>query len=529
MVAVAVAQHSDEPIFNTEAEMAVLGSAILSASKDRLDWFCQNVPPQAFLVDAHRVVAKAIIELHAAGSSVEFLTIKNWLARHGGLDRIGGEDYLIAIGEAVSSAANIEHYARIVMGDAGKREIEQLLKRIQAGCRNGRTVPQILRAIDNGVKHLKFAQMDSDDEEILPLSAYDAETPHWLWEGYIRVGHLNLLEGRGGVSKSTLMLALAMHGSIGKEPLTGRPTEKFKTLYIGRQDSPSEIRGVVEKLGGDASFVFPYDKSLSLDDGGLAWLERTIRRLDVRLVCIDPLKNYFPPSIKSEFDNIALGRFFDGLRSIAQSTQTAIWGVRHFAGATLGKSIENLAAGGQEWRNSARSQLVMLPHPDRKRYPRLVGCFPARGSINAPAGDYFGTDWWNGQFMWVPLEGMHIEAWIEAYPALAAHLGLESEGRRTNTGRPKSDKRVKAEEWLTGKINEFGFASYAEMMKFGAEEDIDRQIFRHAAAALGLEYGETCGMKGYAKKTAKQTDGESCAEVQNTSAHSAQDDFRFES
>ncbi len=116
-----VAPHS------LEAEVSVLGAAMLSrnAASDVLEL----LRPEDFYRTAHRVVFEAIGDLMHRGEVVDAVTLLDHLASREQLDEVGGSGAVHDLVEAVPTAANAVHYARIV------REKSLLRRLIDTGTR----------------------------------------------------------------------------------------------------------------------------------------------------------------------------------------------------------------------------------------------------------------------------------------------------------------------------------------------------------------------------------------------------------
>lgn len=277
-----------------------------------------------------------------------------------------------------------------------------------------------------------------DEFVVAGLASHGPESPDWIWEPIIRRQHLNLIEAKGSVGKSTLAVAISLHVGNGRAPF-GTVAGCGRTLYIARQDRPGEIRYRTQIFEGlDIDCIRPWPApGFVLNDEGLRRLAAMIDANDIVHVVFDPVKAFFPAAIRQEFDNIGLNRLFDDLRVVAEQTNVAMTLIRHFSRMPKGRPITDLGAGGEEWRNSARTQLVMLPHPDSQRYPRFAGVFPARGSINAPPGAPFGFDIRQGQFVWVPPHAFPLDTYCEHYEAVAQHYGRQEDYQESRrSGRP---------------------------------------------------------------------------------------------
>lgn len=97
---------------NQEAEIAVLGSLIID--RDAIAVSIPILDSSSFYTDANQKIYAAIITLYDHNKAVDVLTLVEELKKRGDLDKVGGPSYLASLASAIPTAANIEHYARIV-------------------------------------------------------------------------------------------------------------------------------------------------------------------------------------------------------------------------------------------------------------------------------------------------------------------------------------------------------------------------------------------------------------------------------
>ena len=100
------------PPQNIEAEMAVLGSMMLD--EKAVSIAIELLENSYFYKDSHRKIFEAMCNLYGNNKAIDLVTINDELKRTGGLELIGGTSFLTEIVNAVPSAANIIHYARLV-------------------------------------------------------------------------------------------------------------------------------------------------------------------------------------------------------------------------------------------------------------------------------------------------------------------------------------------------------------------------------------------------------------------------------
>ncbi|NTV53110.1 MAG: replicative DNA helicase [Candidatus Firestonebacteria bacterium] len=100
------------PPQNIEAERSTLGSMLLD--RDAIGRVFEILTDDAFYVDAHRRIFRAILDLYDRNEPVDYVTLTDLLARWGDLEKLGGAAYLTQLTDSVPTSAHAEHYARIV-------------------------------------------------------------------------------------------------------------------------------------------------------------------------------------------------------------------------------------------------------------------------------------------------------------------------------------------------------------------------------------------------------------------------------
>jgi replicative DNA helicase len=111
-----------------EVERAVLGAMMLEA--DAIAPAIELIGPNAFYDPKHRKLFDAMINLFGRGHPVDMLTVSDELKRMGVLESIGGSYFLSQLTSEISTAANIEHHARIVVEKSLLRELIGTMTRL---------------------------------------------------------------------------------------------------------------------------------------------------------------------------------------------------------------------------------------------------------------------------------------------------------------------------------------------------------------------------------------------------------------
>ena len=109
------------PPHSIEAEESVIGGVLLD--NEAFDRIADVVKPEDFYVERHARILSAMAALSDSAMPMDAVTIAERLRQRGDLERIGGVAFLLELSERVPTAANVEHYARIVKEKATIRRL----------------------------------------------------------------------------------------------------------------------------------------------------------------------------------------------------------------------------------------------------------------------------------------------------------------------------------------------------------------------------------------------------------------------
>lgn len=107
------------PPFNLDAERSVLGAALLE--RDALFSVIENLSPDDFYDPRHRSAFEVISAMAAKDVAVDSLTFKDELVKQGLDERIGGQPFIAALLDAVTTTANVDYHVGIVRDKAVHR------------------------------------------------------------------------------------------------------------------------------------------------------------------------------------------------------------------------------------------------------------------------------------------------------------------------------------------------------------------------------------------------------------------------
>lgn len=111
-----------------DLEEAILGALMLE--KNALTAVVEFLRPEHFYSDQHKEIFQAIIDLFKSSEPVDMRTVVAQLRKNGKLEVAGGAFYIAELTSKVSSAANIEYHARIIIEMAIKRDLIQIASQV---------------------------------------------------------------------------------------------------------------------------------------------------------------------------------------------------------------------------------------------------------------------------------------------------------------------------------------------------------------------------------------------------------------
>ncbi|MBL7074787.1 replicative DNA helicase [candidate division KSB1 bacterium] len=96
-----------------EVEQAVLGAMLIES--EAIGKVVEILDETAFYREGHRKIFRAVVSLYERNEAVDLVTMSEELKKRKQLDDLGGSYYLTELVQRVSSAANVEYHARIVL------------------------------------------------------------------------------------------------------------------------------------------------------------------------------------------------------------------------------------------------------------------------------------------------------------------------------------------------------------------------------------------------------------------------------
>lgn len=380
----------DMPLFSEEAEMAALGSMIMS-DKAAAE-VAAYLSASDFYRPAHKVIFKALATMVANNVGMDLVNLRNQLVSAGDLLTAGGEDYLIFLGEYVPSVANAMNYAHTVKDKSSRRTvIREARKLIDLA---GKDVPpseilikkQALADLPmNGYMSRKVLETHGFDKTFSGVSLTHLIKP------YLPKGKAILLDADGGTGKSSFLIALAAALSRGFDPITGQQVEPVRTLYLHKgEDQSEELQTVYIANDGDPSMIrYVTDDSLVFDAKGIERIGNTIVDGKYELLGVDAFFYFLQGIVRDTNANMPALQVMQPFNAMLAATQATAVDVRHTTKGRLEREASDLGMGTVQFRNSHRGQLVMRWDPKDQEENKRVIVTDEKGSLLNPRGKPF--------------------------------------------------------------------------------------------------------------------------------------------
>ncbi|MFW5888491.1 MAG: replicative DNA helicase [Patescibacteria group bacterium] len=218
---ISVAEESAErmPPQNIEAEQSLLSCVLID--KDAIIKIIDIISDDDFYKDYHKMIYKAMTDLYGKHDAIDILTLSNRLEEKKILEKIGGRTYLAHLSNFVTTASNVENYAKIVQQKATLRRLQAAANEIvQMSYREDQDVDQILDQTEQTIFKVsqKYSQNVFHSIDNLLTQAFDRIDELHKQSGKLRgitTGFADLDNLLAGFQKSDLVI-IAARPSVGK-------------------------------------------------------------------------------------------------------------------------------------------------------------------------------------------------------------------------------------------------------------------------------------------------------------------------
>lgn len=389
------------PPHDLSAEESVLGSILIDS--EAIVKIGERLRPESFYSQDHQAIYEAMEKLYENREPIDAVTLTNQLKKLKKLKQAGGASKIAELSNAVSTAANIEHYAKLVVESFVKRRVISLSAELStkafdpgvestelmdmaeqrifkvAQTRSDKAFTPLKDTLVESFERLDELQRSGDDLRGLPTGFTDLDR---TLAGLQR-SNLIILAARPGMGKTALALNMAQYISVSAGKKVG-----FFSLEMSKEElvdrllvSQADIDAWRLKTGrldqqdflklSDAMGVLA-DAPLFIDDTpGMSIYEmRTkARRLaveqDVDLIVMDYLQLAHGRTRDNRVQEV--GEISQGLKNIARELRIPV-----LALSQLNRAVES--------RGSSTPQLSDL---------RESGCLTGESRVYLPASGQY--------------------------------------------------------------------------------------------------------------------------------------------
>lgn len=205
-----------------EIEASVLGAMLIE--KEAVPKALELLTPSSFYLKAHRLIFESMVSLFESSEPIDTVTLYEELKKREQIEDVGGAVYLSKLSQNISSAANIEFHAKIILEKEILRGLISSSHEIARAAYSGTDDAfEILDRAERKIfeiteSHLKtsFKSMDRAVREALEYieAIHSSSTQKFS----VPTGFYELDEMLGGLQKSDLVI-IAARPSMGKTAL----------------------------------------------------------------------------------------------------------------------------------------------------------------------------------------------------------------------------------------------------------------------------------------------------------------------
>ncbi len=210
------------PPHDIDAEQSVLGSILID--EDAIIKVSDLIIPESFYERSHQLIYEGMRDLYEKREAIDVVTLTNQLKKKKALTKVGGASKIAKLSNIVSTAANVESYAKLVREYHIKRKLISLSGRMsELAFDESKSAKDVLDIAESHV--FKVSQKHSD-QDFIPVKETLVESFERLDElqksgGELRgvpTGFKDLDGKLAGMQKSNLLILAARPG-MGKTAL----------------------------------------------------------------------------------------------------------------------------------------------------------------------------------------------------------------------------------------------------------------------------------------------------------------------
>ncbi len=210
-----------------------------------------------------------------------------------------------------------------------------------------------------GGKNEQLRETDAPDL-LSNIGKWEEMQPKYLWEPYVESGRMTLIDGDGGVGKSTVCLWLSALFSQGLTP-DGEVIEPCNVMYLGNEDPVEAWKIIYAANGGDMDRLFPLHKVFPLNDSNMYQLDQLVQKYEIKVMVFDALMYFLTGIVGDSNSAMQVRGGLAGLAELAERHGVAVLNMRHTRKTMPGADSKpsDMGMGSVQFRNTHRGQLLL--------------------------------------------------------------------------------------------------------------------------------------------------------------------------
>jgi len=223
-------------LYSLEAEESVLGSVFFD--NHEMNVIADKLLVEDFYSPKNQIVFEGMLYLFTHGSSIDVVTLSNYLESANLLDRVDGRDFIMNLTTVVPSTANLEEYIDIVKDKSVLRRLQEKFGELLDDSKKAIDPPHFIDRVEKEIFEITQKRRSSD---FVSVSQVAQETINKLAEreqavdnvigldtGYkdlnkiilgLQGSDLIIVAARPGIGKTAFALNLAINiGDLPKKP-----------------------------------------------------------------------------------------------------------------------------------------------------------------------------------------------------------------------------------------------------------------------------------------------------------------------
>lgn len=207
-----------------ELEEAVLGAIMIE--NNAINEVIEVLNEDAFYVDAHRAIWRAVKSLYEKRAPIDLLTVTEQLKKNGELDTVGGPFFVAQLTNKIGSAANVEYHAHVIAEKYIQRQlISTSTEVIKDAYEDTTDVFELLDKAEKNIFSIAENNLKNSSEEVGKLVMDELKELEKRMNNSedhlngVRSGFVGLDQMTGGWQKSDLVI-VAARPAMGKTAFT---------------------------------------------------------------------------------------------------------------------------------------------------------------------------------------------------------------------------------------------------------------------------------------------------------------------